>query len=154
MQENLNDIKVFTVAMFATLTSWLGVLAIPVYILVATNIIDYATGVMAAPYRGEVKSSYKGALGIKKKISMWLLVFVGFMLDNLISYSSNTIGITIPFTYLIACITALWLCSNEIISILENISDILGDSMPNFLLKITKNIRSQVEEKINSKEEN
>ena len=153
MQENLNEIKILIVAGFGALTSFLGVLAIPVYIIVATNIIDYATGLMAAPSRGQTKSSDKGALGIKKKVSMWLLIGVGFMLDVLLMYSASTMGITIPFNYLISCVTALWLCANEIISILENISDILGDDMPKFLLPLVKNIRTQVEEKIEIKEE-
>ncbi|MGL4914281.1 MAG: phage holin family protein [Romboutsia sp.] len=152
MQESLNETKVLIVAGFSALTSFLGVLAIPVYILVTANIIDYGTGIMAAPSRGEVKSSQKGRRGIVKKISMWLLVVVGGLLDTLIIHASTTLGITLPFTYLIACIVALWLCANEIISILENISDILGDDMPKFLLPIVKNIRSQVEDKVNNGE--
>lgn len=152
MQESLNETKVLIVAGFSALTSFLGVLAIPVYILVTANIIDYATGIMAAPSRGEVKSSQKGRRGIVKKISMWLLVLVGALLDSLIIHTSATLGITVPFTYLIACVVSLWLCANEIISILENISDILGDDMPKFLLPIVKNIRSQVEDKVNNGE--
>ena len=154
MQENLNEIKVVVVAGFGALTSWLGILAIPVYILVASNIIDYFTALFATKNRGQDKSSAIGIKGIMKKICMWLLVLVGALLDQLLLYASDTLGITLPFTFLIACITALWLCANEIISILENIADTLGDDMPSFLLPLVKNIRSQVEEKINTKEEN
>ena len=50
------------------------------------------------------------------------------------------------------CIRDRWLCANELISILENINDILGEDMPSFLLPLVKNIRSQVEEKVNPKE--
>lgn len=149
MQESLEEMKMLFIAGFGAITSFLGVLAIPVYILVASNIIDYATGIMAAPSRGEVKSSQKGRKGIVKKISMWLLVVVGALLDSLLIHTSSTLGVILPFTYLIACVVSLWLCANEIISILENISDILGDEMPKFLLPIVKNIRSQVEEKVN-----
>lgn len=148
MQESLEEMKMLFIAGFGAITSFLGVLAIPVYILVASNVIDYATGIMAAPSRGEVKSSQKGRKGIVKKISMWLLVVVGALLDSLLIHTSSTLGVTLPFTYLIACVVSLWLCANEIISILENISDILGDEMPKFLLPIVKNIRSQVEEKM------
>ena len=95
-----------------------------------------------------------GIKGIIKKICMWLLIVVGVMLDNLLIYISTTFGITLPFNFLIACIVALWLCANEIISILENISDILGEDMPSFLLPIVKNIRKQVQDKIEIKEEN
>lgn len=151
MQENLNQVKLFIITVFGALTSFLGVLAIPVYILVSANIIDYVTAIYAAPNRGQSKSSTVSFKGIKKKVSMWLLVVVGFLLDQLVLYASDIVGITLPFTFLIACIVALWLCANEIISILENISDILGDDMPSFLLPLVKGIRSQVEEKVKIK---
>lgn len=151
MQENLNQVKLFIVTLFGALTSFLGVLAIPVYILVSANIIDYLTAIYAAPNRGQSKSSTVSFKGIKKKVSMWLLVVVGFLLDQLLLYASDIVGITLPFTFLIACVVALWLCANEIISILENISDILGEDMPSFLLPLVKGIRSQVEEKVKIK---
>lgn len=152
MEENLNQTKLFIVGMFGALTSFLGILAIPVYILVSSNVIDYITAIIAAPSRGQTKSSAISFRGIKKKVSMWLLVCVGVLLDQLLIYTSTAIGIALPFNFPIACIVALWLCANEIISILENINDILGEDMPSFLLPLVKNIRSQVEEKINSKE--
>ena len=152
MEENFTQMKIFIIALFGTLTSILGVLAMPVYILVCANIIDYCTGVYASNSRGQKISSYAGIRGIVKKVCMWLLIVVGVLIDELIIYSTATIGITMPFTFLIACIVAIWLCVNEIISILENISDILGQDIPSFLLPLVRNIRSQVEEKINVKE--
>lgn len=149
MHDNLNEIKLFIIAVFGALTSFLGILAIPVYILVSANIIDYFTGIWAAPSRGQTKSSSVGIKGIKKKISMWLLIIVGVLLDNLLKYTLSQISITLPFIFPIACVVAIWICVNEIISILENIKDILGDDMPSFLLPLVKNIRSQVEEKVN-----
>lgn len=150
MQERLNEVKVLIVAGFGALTSFLGVLAIPVYVLVASNIIDYFTALFATEKRGQNISSGIGIKGIVKKVCMWLLIIVGVLLDKLLIY----LGISLPLTFPIACIVALWLCANEIISILENISDILGEDMPSFLIPLVKNIRSQVEDKINSKEEN
>lgn len=151
MQENLNQAKLFIVTLFGALTSFLGVLAIPVYILVSANIIDYVTALYASSNRGVKISSNKGIKGIAKKVCMWLLIVVGVLLDQLLLYSSSVLGITLPFTFFIACVVALWLCANEIISILENISDILGEDMPSFLLPLTKKIRSQVEEKVKIK---
>lgn len=150
MQEKLNEVKVLIVTGFGALTSFLGVLAIPVYVLVASNIIDYFTALFATEKRGQNISSSIGIKGIVKKVCMWLLIVVGVLLDKLLIY----LGISLPLTFPIACIVALWLCANEIISILENISDILGDDMPSFLLPIVKNIRRQVEDKIDIKEEN
>jgi toxin secretion/phage lysis holin len=142
----MNKIKTAFTAFFSALAGWLGILAIPVLILVLCNIIDYATGVAASPYRGQKVDSYKGVRGIKKKVSMWLLIFIGAMMDWLIVYAGQTIGITTPVNFLIACIVAIWLIANEIISILENLVDI-GAPIPPFLLPLVKNLKKQVEDK-------
>ena len=76
---------------------------------------------------------------------MWLLVVVGAIVDQLLKYAAATIGITMPITFLIACVVAIWIICNEIISILENIKDI-GAPVPPFLLPLLKNLKSQVEE--------
>ena len=85
---------------------------------------------------------------------MWLLVVVGAIVDQLLKYAATTIGITMPITFLIACVVAIWIICNEIISILENIKDI-GAPVPPFLLPLLKNLKSQVEEvaKTEEKEE-
>lgn len=77
---------------------------------------------------------------------MWLLVVVGAIIDQLLIYASDTVGITMPFTFLVACIVSIWIICNEIISILENIKD-MGVALPGFLEPLVKNIKSQVEDK-------
>lgn len=126
--------------------SALGILAIPVMLLITCNIIDYATGLIASKFRNQEIDSYKGIKGIAKKICMWLLVGVGVIVDQLLSYSADVVGITLPFTFLVACIVAIWLVCNEIISILKNINDI-GVTLPPFLKPIVSNLKSQVEKK-------
>lgn len=152
MKENFTQLKLYIIGLFGALTSLLGVLAVPIYILILANLIDYFTGIYASQSRGQKISSYAGIRGIVKKVCMWLLIIVGVLIDDLIIYTASTVGVNVPFTFLIACIVAIWLCANEIISILENIGDILGEDMPKFLLPLVKNIRSQVEEKINVKD--
>ena len=138
---------IFTTA-GSVLSSILGVLYIPTLLMVLCNIIDYATGLMAAKYRADgTISSYKSFRGIAKKVSMWLLVVVGAIIDQLILYASQTAGITLPFTFLISCIVAIWITCNELIRILENIIDI-GVSIPSFMLPIVKYIKSQTEQKV------
>lgn len=145
MQEHFKRILT---AVGSVLSSLLGILYIPVMLMVLCNIIDYATGLMAAKYRKEnTISSYKSFKGIAKKVSMWLLVVVGAIVDELIKYAAQTVGITVPFTFLIACIVAVWLVCNELISILENIKDI-GVNIPTFLLPLVKNIKSQTEQAV------
>lgn len=143
-----NYIKAFFTAVFALISSVLGVLAVPVLLMVACNVLDYATGLMASTYRSQDINSYKSIRGIMKKVCMWLLVVVGAVIDQLLLYASQTAGITLPFTFLVACIVAIWIICNEIISILENIKD-MGVAIPAFLLPIVEHVKSQVEEKVN-----
>lgn len=144
MKNEVTAVKTIMTGIFSVLSSLFGVLTIPVLLMVACNIIDYVTGLFAAKYRNENVNSYKGLRGITKKVCMWLLVVVGFIVDQLLAYASGVIGVQNPFTYLVACIVALWIICNEIISILENIADI-GVQMPGFLLPLVKNIKNQVE---------
>ena len=140
-----NTIKAFFTAVGSLLSSLLGVLYIPTLLMVACNIIDYITGLLAAKYRADGGiSSYKSMKGITKKVMMWLLVVVGAIVDQLIQYTVATLGFNYPFTFLVACIVALWIVCNEIISILENMKDI-GVELPAFLLPLVKNIKSQTE---------
>lgn len=142
----MEKVKVILTAVWSIILSALGILAIPVLLLVTCNLIDYVTGVVASKYRNQEIDSYKGIRGIAKKICMWLLVGVGVIVDQLLSYSAGVIGISLPFTFLVACVVAIWLICNEIISILENINDI-GVTLPPFLDPIVKNLKSQVEQK-------
>lgn len=130
----------------ATLSALIGSLAIPVLILVILNIIDYITGIVAAPYRGEERNSNKGFRGIAKKISMWLLIVVGGIVDWLIIYAGESVGLLVPLKFAVASAVAIWLICNEIISLLENISDI-GVPLPAFLNKIVSWIKAETENK-------
>ena len=123
------------VGFFTALTAWLGTLAIPVYILLGCNLIDYITGIMAARARGEKVSSEIGFLGIAKKVCQWLLVIVGWMLDVVIhNVVENAIpGFEVPI--MVALFVAFWLIANEMLSILENI-DQIGVPIPAFLKKV------------------
>ena len=145
--------KFIFVAFFGFLSSLLGVLAMPVLLVVLCNIIDYATGLMASPYRSQDINSYKSIRGIGKKICMWLLIVVGAIIDQTLLYASDAVGVRMPFTFLVACIVALWIICNEIISILENVKD-MGVNIPGFLEPLVRNIKSQVEEMGEQQEKN
>lgn len=147
MEHNtLQNVKVIVTGLFALITAWLGVLAAPLYILILLNMMDYATGFVAAPYRGEKRSSAVGFRGIAKKICMWLLVALGGVLDWLVAYAMDTIGIEIPFHFLVAALVAIWLICNEIVSILENIGDI-GVELPPFLMRLVHWVKAAAEDK-------
>lgn len=140
----MDKIKATVTIVMSFLSSLLGVLFIPVCLLAGCNLLDYATGLMASPNRGEKIKSYKSIRGIFKKVGMWMLVIAGAALDQLIKYSAETVGLNFPFTFMIACVVAIWLICNEIISILENIAD-MGTPLPPFLTKIVFYVKEQIE---------
>lgn len=143
---NINAIKGVITAIAALLSALLGTLYVPVLLMVICNVIDYVTGLMAAKNRPDGGiSSYRSIRGIKKKISMWLLVVVGAVVDQLLLYATHTVGINVPITFLVAAVVAIWIICNEIISILENMIDI-GVAVPTFLMPLVKNIKSQTEQ--------
>ena len=143
----MKRIKELFIIIGTALSAWLGILYVPALILFACNIIDYATGICAAGYRKESISSYRSFRGIAKKICMWLLIAVGAMLDILLKYAAENVGISLGGEYIAGSLAAVWLIANEVISILENIRDI-GTPLPPFLMTIAGNIKGKAEEKI------
>lgn len=148
----MKKVQAMATAVLSALMSWLGILAVPVFLLVGCNVIDYITGLLAAPYRTQTVSSYKGIRGIIKKVCMWLLVLVGAGMDILINYAAECTGLQVALPFIVAVVVAVWLTLNEIISILENIIDI-GVPLPPFLLPIVKHIKQAVEDKATVNEE-
>ena len=142
----MQRVKTIGITVLSLLFSWLGILAVPVILLAFGNVVDYITGIMAAGYRDEQVSSYKGIRGIYKKVGMWLLIFVGWMMDMLIGYTAQYIGLAISLPYVVAMVVAVWLTCNEIISILENLID-MDVKTPPFLAPLAHLIQGQVEEK-------
>lgn len=142
----MEKIKIAIVSFFAVISSWLGTLAIPVYILVACNIIDYATGITAACVRKEQVSSYKSIVGIAKKVFMYLLIVIGVFVDLMLQYMFNNLGIPVSLPFVVGCLVACWLVLNEMLSILENMSDI-GVPMPPFLMPLVERIKKTTEKK-------
>lgn len=69
------------------------------------------------------------------------------VIDEMLLYASTSIGWKSPVTFLVACVVAMWLICNEIISILENIQD-MGVNIPAFMQPLVKHIRSQVEDQV------
>lgn len=143
----MNKIKTTVIAVVSALMGWLGILAVPVFLLLGCNLIDYGTGLCASKYRNDGGiSSYKSIRGITKKVCQWLLIVVGAWVDILINYAAECAGIEIPIPFIVGTVVAVWLVVNEIISILENMIDI-GVEMPPFLLPLVKYIRQQTENK-------
>lgn len=138
----------------ASLTNWLGILAVPIYTLFLFNVLDYITGIAAAKNRHKKISSYYGMMGIVKKIFMYILVIVAVGLELIIHYAIQSIGLEFDYPYIGGACVAIWLVLNEAISILENLDD-MKVKMPPFLMPFVKRIRGELEDKatIDAKEE-
>lgn len=143
----MESVKVKVIAIISALMSWLGILAVPVLLMVGCNIVDYITGLMAAPYRSEKITSYKGIHGIIKKVGMWIMVLIGAWVDILLEYTVIQLGASWPLGYIVGTVTAVWITVNEMISIMENLRD-AGNKIPPFLIPIMNKISGTMEKTI------
>ena len=142
----MEKVKAAFIAIWGAILGFLGVLAVPVFLLIGSNLIDYITAFIACKVNGQEFTSPKSLRGIAKKILMWLLVVVGAIVDRLLIYAAEVAQIRPPFKFLVACVVAIWLVCNELISILENIKA-AGVKLPPFLEPLIKNIKKQTEDK-------
>lgn len=127
------------------LAAYFNVLLVPLTILIVVMIIDYATGMTSAWKSGELESK-TGLIGILKKVSYLVLVAVGGVVDYLISAGLAAANVEISITYCCGLIVCVWLIINELISILENLSE-LGTPIPKFLVNIVRRLKNTVENK-------
>lgn len=139
--------KAILSAGLAVLASYLGILFVPVVLMVLCNITDYATGLMASAYRGDTISSYKSMKGIIKKLGMWIMVEVGWIMDLIVDYTIQTFGWNFHWSTCIACLVAVWIVVNELISIKENVKA-MGTNVPAFVDKITDGMLDAVDKEL------
>lgn len=141
-------------ALFATvigaIAAYLNVLLVPLIVMLVVMVIDYGTG-MAEAYISHTLNSRIGVTGILKKIGYIIAVTVGIVADYLISSALGNCGINIPINCCIGMIVTVWFIINELISILENLSEI-GTPLPKFLISIVKRLKTTVESKTNENE--
>ena len=139
------NVKTIITAIASFMSSILGILYVPVLLMVVCNIIDYITGLWAAGNRQDGGNcSYRSMQGIIKKVTMWMLVVVGAIVDQLLLYACETMGYQIHLSFFVECVVAIWIICNELISILENMVDI-GINMPAFLLPLIKNLKNSMD---------
>ncbi|MBQ8965874.1 phage holin family protein [Ruminococcus sp.] len=141
MRENV--FKAVFAVIVGGLTAYFREIAIPLVILIAVMIIDYASGMIKAWINAEL-SSKTGIKGIIKKVSYLLVVCVAAVVDWLITSGLQKIGISIDINYLFGVIVAIWLIINELISILENLA-VIGVPLPPFLTQTVHKLKIAVE---------
>ncbi len=146
----MRKLEWFISSIIGTFFSFFGILAIPLALLVPCNLIDYFTGIAAAKITGIKITSEVSFKGITKKVTMYVLIFVGFGIDNMVNYATSTLHIDLVLPLLFSAIIASWLVINELISITENCEKI-GIEIP-LLAPILKFIKKKIEITVETKE--
>ena len=121
-------------AIGAVLGGWDGFL----YALVLFVVVDYITGIMAA-YVKKKLSSQIGFQGILKKIVIFCLVAVGYVIDAYIIKNGAVVRTAVIFFYM----------SNEGISIMENAA-VIGLPVPEKLRDVLEQLKDKVNGEDNS----
>ena len=130
-------------AAIGALAAYAGILLVPLCVLAAVMIIDYATGIAAA-WSCKLLSSRVGVKGIVKKVAYLALVAVGMVVDYLISSALVHVGVDILVNYCFGMMISVWLIINELLSILENLGR-LGIPLPDFLVRAVERLRDGVD---------
>ena len=145
MKTEANTISAVIAAALGALLSYCVQLVIPLIVLFLVMLLDYVTGMSKAWIRGEM-SSRIGIKGIVKKLGYIVIVAVAGVMDWLIAYGLESVGIEFKLPFLLAAIVMIWLIINELISILENVAAIGGPTPP-FITKLLSKLKNTVEDK-------
>lgn len=117
----------------------------PVFALfLALNIVDYIYGLMKARAT-DTLSSAKGAKGVAKKFSYWVIIALAFGVSVVLIDLGTVIGIDIGFLQLIGWFTLAVYILNELTSIVENMVA-LGVDVPDILVRGLAAARTAVNE--------
>ena len=110
-------------------------------------IIDYVTGLIVAGIFHKSTKTENGALksdvgfkGLIKKFFIFVIIFLGYRLDLMLN-----LGVSIKD------IAAIFFCSNELISIIENMG-LMGIPMPPVIINAVDILKSKGNETVNPKE--
>jgi toxin secretion/phage lysis holin len=101
----------------------------PIIVALSFNGLDLLTGIISAIRLQELKSS-RLRDGLFKKVGFILCYFLAWIMDN---YGS-IVGFKLPVDILPVII--LYVCTTELVSILENITKINPDILPDKLMQM------------------
>lgn len=99
----------------------------------ALNVIDYCYGLLKARKTGTL-SSAKGASGICKKITYWVIIALAFAVAEVLVDFGQTIGAPLDFLRLLGWFTLGVYILNELTSIVENLV-VLGYDVPEIFVR-------------------
>lgn len=138
------SLKLLFSATGAAIVSYLHMMSAPIVILLVVMLLDYASG-MAKAWLNVELSSKIGRRGIIKKLSCMMIVIAAACVDWLLASGLTMVGISMQRNYYFGVMVTIWLIVNELISVLENLSEI-GVPLPGFLTKIVKHLKTSIED--------
>lgn len=101
----------------------------PIIIALVFNVLDMSSGIISALKNKDIKSS-KLRDGLFKKVGFILCYFMSWLIDEEGSLIGFNIGVQI------LPIIILYVCTTELVSIIENICKINPDIMPDKLTQL------------------
>jgi toxin secretion/phage lysis holin len=101
----------------------------PIIIALIFNGLDLITGIISAIKNKEIKSA-KLRDGLFKKVGFLLCYFVAWLVDTYGNYIGFNFGVAI------LPIIILYVCTTELVSIIENICKINTDLLPEKLINL------------------
>lgn len=143
--KNETSVMAILAAALGALCSYASALVVPLAVLIAVMLADYASGMAKAWSAGKLCSK-TGLRGILKKLGYLVLVGVAGVVDWLVRYGLAQTGVEVTFQFLVAAMVIVWLIINELLSILENVAAI-GGPVPAFLQKLLGRLKNAVEKK-------
>lgn len=138
-----NTLKAVLAGAGSAIIAYFHVMVIPLIVLLVVMIADYISGMTKAWINAELNSRV-GIKGIVKKLCYALVIIVAACVDWLIATGLAAVGQDIGKSYYFGILVTVWLIINELISILENLSQI-GVPLPGFLQKAVKRLKNSVD---------
>ncbi|WP_125116324.1 phage holin family protein [Agathobaculum sp. Marseille-P7918] len=102
-------------------------------LFLALNVVDFSYGMLKAK-RTDTLSSAKGANGICKKVSYWVVIALAFAVSEVLVDFGETIGAPLSFLRLLGWFTLGVYILNELTSIVENLV-VLGYDVPEIVVR-------------------
>lgn len=147
---NTNGLKLSLSAAVAAIGGAMGTVMLPFCVLCVLMCADYCTGLVKGWQKGTL-SSRTGATGFLKKLCYCIEVVAAAGVDYIIAYCGGLLGKSIVYRPVFVLLVIVWLCLNECISILENLTEI-GVPLPDFLMAIAKRLMNGVEKRATGEE--
>ena len=99
----------------------------------ALNVIDFFYGWLKGKQTGTINSA-KGAVGIMKKVSYWVVIAMAFSVAQVLFDFGSEIGVSLGFLRLLGWFTLGVYILNELTSIVDNLV-VLGYEVPEIFVR-------------------